>query len=98
MVRREQKRLELSFSGGEFMCQALVFREAAHQPDNVRQIGMHRRTQREGHNIRLSGSSTIVLNSRSQRAPSAPSTQRWSTLRVQVMTVAMASASFFTTG
>src|ERR1700677_1822111 len=98
MVRREHERVEFGLPGGEFVCQALVFREAANESDNIRQVGTHRRTQREGNSIRLSGSSTIVLNSGSQRAPSAPSTQRWSTLRVQVITVAMANASFFTTG
>ena len=54
--------------------------EAAHQAAHIRQVGGRCRTDQKrnggGHSIRLSGSSRMVLNSRSQRAPRAPSTTR----------------------
>src|SRR3546814_8609378 len=50
------------------------------------------------HSIIASGSSISFLNAAMYSAPTAPSTTRWSTESVQLMTVAMASAPSLTTG
>src|ERR1019366_498853 len=44
VVRREQQRVEFAFLRGEFMCQALVFGEAAKQPSNIPQVSANRGT------------------------------------------------------
>src|SRR5215471_895106 len=50
------------------------------------------------HSSMVIGSSTSFLKAARNSAPMAPSRTRWSTERVQVMTLAMASAAPFTTG
>src|SRR5689334_393814 len=50
------------------------------------------------HNASIPGASMIFLKACSHCAPVAPSTVRWSQARVQLMTVAIASAPFLTMG
>ena len=81
--------------GGAGRCRGRGLRPRRARPHH----GRDRTPLTEGHHSsRLSGSSITRLNSAIHSAASAPSTTRWSTLRVHVMTVATASAPAFTTG
>src|SRR5579859_4944327 len=75
-IGAEHRLVQTRFGDLEAVLELLVGREVAHQAMQRRDVAWRGRAESEGHSNRLSGSSTIRLNSRSQRAPRAPSTTR----------------------